>query len=78
MQSFWEYNLSNGQNQLTLYDKIKRMCFQAAASCYIFILLQSKLLQWPDNLEKKEESVCLSRIIDITLALTVQVYGFYS
>ena len=58
MQSLWEYNVSNGQNQLTVYDEIKRMCFQAAAPCYIFILLQSRLLQWTDNLEKKEESVC--------------------
>lgn len=75
MQSSWEYNLFNGQDQLTWDNKVKRMCFQAAALCYS--LLQSELLQLPDKPPRKE-SVCSPRIIDITLASTVRVYGFYS
>lgn len=75
MQSSWEYNLFNGQDQLIWDNKVKRMCFQAVAPCYM--LLQSKLLQLPDKPLRKE-SVCSPRIIDITSALTVQVYGFYS
>lgn len=76
MQSSWEYNLFNGQDQLIWDNKVKIMCFQAVSPCYI--LLQSKLLQLLDKPPRKEESVCSPRIIDITSALTVRVYGFYS
>lgn len=74
MQSLWEYNLFNGQNQLIWGNKVKRMYFQAAAPCYI--LLQSKLIEFPDKSPRKR--VCSPKITYVTLVLTVLAYGFYS
>lgn len=32
MQSLWEYNVSNGQNQLTVYDEMKKNVFSGSSS----------------------------------------------
>lgn len=74
MQSLWEYNVFNGQTSLFGKIKLKGCVFRQQFPVTLYY--KANCYSHQTNLEN--ERLRSPRIVDTTLALTVQVYGLYS